>query len=69
MGCKAPPGWRYPGKSGQTMSQYYKDARATLAALAEGYSRDEYINLIWAQRYPHTTPAASTGWPVKRAHK
>ena len=48
------------------MSQYYKDARATLAALAEGYSRDEYINLIWAQRYPHTTPAASAGWPVKR---
>ena len=53
------------------MSQYYKDARDTLAALA-GQCRtpSEYTTLIWSQRYPHPTPAPSkTGWPVKRAHK
>jgi len=49
------------------MSQYYKDARETLAALAQQCRTiEEYTALVWAQRYPHPTPAASTGWPVKR---
>jgi len=49
------------------MSPYYKDARETLAALAEGCSRDEYVSMVWANRYPHPTPApAKAGWPVLR---
>jgi len=49
------------------MSPIYRDARETLAALAQQCRTvQEYTALIWLARYPHTTPAASTGWPVKR---
>ena len=40
-------------------------ARIALAELAQGRTQDEYIALVWAQRYPHPSPAASTGWPFK----
>jgi hypothetical protein len=39
------------------------DARAALAEMAQGRTQDEYVALVWAQRYPHPSPAASTGWP------
>ena len=42
-------------------------ARAALAEMAHGRTQDEYIALVWAQRYPHPSPAASTGWPVKHS--
>ena len=41
------------------------NARAALAEMAQGRTQDDYISLVWAQRYPHPSPAASTGWPVK----
>jgi len=40
-------------------------ARIALAELAQGRTRDEYIALVWAQRYPSSSSAASTGWPFK----
>ena len=41
------------------------DARAALAEMAQGRTQDEYVALVWAQRYPHHNPAASNGWPFK----
>ena len=40
-------------------------ARIALAELAEGRTQDDYISLVWAQRYPHPSPASSSGWPFK----
>ena len=40
-------------------------ARIALAELAEGRTQDDYVSLVWAQRYPHPSPASSTGWPFK----
>ena len=42
-------------------------ARIALAELAEGRTQDDYVSLVWAQRYPHPSPAASTGWPFKHS--
>lgn len=42
-------------------------ARAYLLELAEISSPEDYISLIWASRYPHPSPAASTGWPFKHS--
>ena len=42
-------------------------ARIALAELAQGRTQDEYIALVWSQRYPHASPAASTGWPFKHS--
>lgn len=47
------------------MLHHDKDARAILAELAEGLSREAYIDLIWAQRYPQAVPASSGGWPYR----
>ena len=45
-------------------------ARETLMELARSHTPAEYVSMIWAQRYPHTSPAPSpTGWPVKRQVK
>ena len=45
-------------------------ARETLMELARSHTLDEYISMLWAQRYPHISPTASqTGWPVKRQVK
>jgi hypothetical protein len=41
------------------------DAREALAEMAQGRTQDDYIALIWAQRYPHPMPAASGGWPYR----
>ena len=50
------------------MIQIELTARESLMELARScQTPSEYTTLIWAQRYPHPTPAASqTGWPVKR---
>ena len=41
-------------------------ARAALLELAEvSKTHEDYITLVWAQRYPHPSPAASTGWPYR----
>ena len=40
-------------------------ARAALAEMAHGRTQDEYIALVWAQRYPHKSPPASNGWPYR----
>jgi hypothetical protein len=42
-------------------------ARIALAELAQGRTQDEYIALVWAQRYPNSSSAASTGWPFKHS--
>ena len=47
--------------------QHESTARAALAELAEGRTLEDYITLVWAQRYPHPSPAASTGWPFKHS--
>ena len=48
------------------MSAHYdKDARAILHELREGRSEAEYIDAMWGQRYPTTSPPASAGWPYK----
>lgn len=53
------------------MIQIELTARESLMELARSCQTPaEYATLIWAQRYPHPTPAASpTGWPVKRQVK
>jgi hypothetical protein len=33
--------------------------------MAQGRTPADYIALIWSQRYPHPSPAASGGWPFK----
>jgi hypothetical protein len=40
-------------------------ARAYLLELAQISSPEDYISLIWASRYPHPSPASSSGWPFK----
>jgi hypothetical protein len=40
-------------------------AREALAEMRQGRTQDEYIALVWASRYPHTSPAASGGWPYQ----
>ena len=40
-------------------------AREALAEMAQGRTQDEYIALVWSQRYPTPSPAASTGWPYQ----
>jgi hypothetical protein len=40
-------------------------AREALAEMAQGRTQDEYVALVWSQRYPHASPAASTGWPYR----
>ena len=43
-------------------------ARETLMELTRTHATADYVAMIWAQRYPHTSPApAKTGWPVKRS--
>ena len=44
-------------------------ARIALAELAQGRTQDEYIALVWAQRYPNSSSssAASPGWPFKHS--
>lgn len=41
----------------------HETSRAALAEMAQGRTQEDYIALIWSQRYPHPSPAASTGWP------
>ena len=38
-------------------------AREALAEMAQGRTQDEYVALVWSQRYPSPSPAASNGWP------
>ena len=40
------------------------NAREALAEMAQGRTRDEYIDLIWAQR-GQVSRASSDGWPYK----
>ena len=40
-------------------------ARIALSELADGRTLDDYVSLVWAQRYPHPSPASSSGWPFK----
>ena len=48
------------------MLHHDKDARRILAELAEGCAtQQDYVDMIWAQRYTQPSPAASTGWPYK----
>jgi hypothetical protein len=48
------------------MSAHYdKDARSILNELREGRQESEYLDLMWAQRYPNPFPTASAGWPYK----
>ena len=42
-------------------------ARIALAELAQGRTQDEYIALVWAQRYPNSSSAASPSWPFKHS--
>jgi len=42
-------------------------AREALAEMAEGRTQDEYIALVWSQRYPNASPDASKGWPFKHS--
>ena len=39
-------------------------AREALAEMAQGRTRDEYIDLIWAQR-AQVSRASSDGWPYR----
>ena len=49
------------------MIQTELTAREALMEIARSHTPAEYVSMIWAQRYPHPTPASSqTGWPVKR---
>ena len=41
------------------------NARSILHAMQEGHTQAEYINMIWASRYPTPSPASSTGWPYQ----
>lgn len=45
---------------------YESSARQALAELAYGKTLEEYIALVWAQRYPSPNPPSSNGWPVRR---
>lgn len=48
------------------MLHHDKDARRILAELAEGCAtQQDYVDMIWAQRYTQPSPAASVGWPYK----
>ena len=50
------------------MSAHYdKDARAILSELRAGRSEAEYVDTMWAQRYPTAFPKASNGWPYKKS--
>ena len=43
----------------------HETSRAALAEMAQGRTQADYISLIWASRYPHPSPASSSGWPFK----
>jgi hypothetical protein len=48
------------------MLHHDKDARRILAELAEScVSPQDYVDMIWAQRYTQPSPPASTGWPYR----
>jgi len=52
------------------MIQTELTAREALMEIARSHTPAEYVSMIWAQRYPHPTPASSqTGWPVKRLNQ
>ena len=40
-------------------------AREALAEMAQGRTLDEYIELVWASRYPHPMPPSSPAWPYR----
>lgn len=42
-----------------------KDAAQVLRELRADHSEAEYVELIWAQRYPKPFPKSSPGWPFK----
>ena len=49
------------------MLHYDRDARRILAELAEGCAtQQDYVDMIWAQRYTQPNPAESVGWPYRR---
>lgn len=48
------------------MTNFYESsARQALAELGYNRTIDEYIALVWAQRYPSPSPPSSAGWPFK----
>ena len=43
----------------------HETSRAALAEIANGRTQDEYIALVWSQRYPYPLPNASGAWPYR----
>jgi hypothetical protein len=62
----APRAGRHLTRKGKKMMHHESSARLALAELAEGRTLEEYITLVWAQRYATPSPPASNGWPFKR---
>lgn len=48
------------------MPHYDKDARQILREMHDGKTVAEYVDVIWASRYPKPAPRSSNGWPFKR---
>ena len=57
---------RHLTRKGKKMMHHESSARLALAELAEGRTLEEYITLVWAQRYAIPSPHSSNGWPFKR---
>jgi len=47
------------------MTPYDTDAARVLGELRADHTEAEYINLVWAQRYPNPSPKSSPGWPYR----
>jgi hypothetical protein len=44
-----------------------RDAAQVLRELRADHSEAEYVELMWAQRYPKAFPKSSPGWPFRGA--
>jgi hypothetical protein len=44
-----------------------RDAVQVLRELRADHSEAEYVELMWAQRYPKAFPKSSPGWPFRGA--
>lgn len=44
-----------------------KDAVEVLRELRSGHTQDDYIELMWLQRYPKAPARSNPGWPYRNA--
>lgn len=47
------------------MTHFDKDAAQVLRELRADHTEAEYVDVIWAQRYPKPFPKSSPGWPYR----